>query len=84
MVNIGEIKLFTYDDIPVGFLECDGRKLEKSSYPKLYMMIGDKYGDCEDHFFYLPNLKDTTPKGMKSCIAYKGEIPSIEREDKSL
>lgn len=81
MVNIGEIKLFTYDDIPVGFLECDGRKLEKSKYPKLYMMIGSKYGDCEERYFCLPNLKDTTPKGMKNCIAYKGDIPCIESKE---
>lgn len=80
MDNIGEIKLFAYDDIPVGYLECDGRKLEKSKYPKLYMMIGSKYGDCEEKYFFLANLKETTPKGMKSCIAYKGEIPSIESE----
>lgn len=77
MVNVGEIKVFTYDDIPVGFLECDGRKLEKTKYPKLYMMIGSKYGVCEAAYFCIPNLEETTPKGMKSCIAYIGEIPNI-------
>lgn len=78
MVNIGEIKLFTYDDIPIGYLECDGSKLEKSKYPRLYMMIGNKYGNCDEKFFYLPNLNDTTPTGMTYCIAYDGKIPNIE------
>lgn len=81
MANIGEIKLFTYDDIPVGFLECDGRKLEKSKYPKLYMMIGSKYGTCEEQYFCLPDLKDDTLIDIKYCIAYIGEIPSIESRE---
>lgn len=78
MANIGEIKLFAYNDIPDGFLECDGKKMKKNKYPKLYMMIGNRYGDCEEQYFRLPNLKDSTPKDMKCCIAYRGEIPNIK------
>lgn len=80
MVNIGEIKLFAYDDIPIGFLECDGSKLEKSKYPKLYMLIGNKYGNCDKQCFYLPNLNDSTPKGLKYCVAYTGELPCIKSD----
>ncbi|MBV1757825.1 MAG: tail fiber protein [Dethiosulfatibacter sp.] len=80
MQNVGEIKLFAYDDVPCGYLECRGQKLEIVKYPKLYMMIGSKYGDCDERHFYLPNLSAEVPTGMRYCIAYMGEVPRINDE----
>lgn len=77
MAIIGEIKLFTYDDVPVGFLECCGQSLKVHDYPKLYMMIGAKYGREDELHFNLPDLRDSTPSGMTYCIATHGEIPKI-------
>lgn len=77
MAIIGEIKLFTYDNVPGGFLKCCGQSLEIHHYPKLYMMVGEKYGREDALHFNVPDLRDNTPHGMSYCIAYKGEIPKI-------
>ena len=77
MTAIGEIKLFPYDDVPSGYLKCDGRSLKVKEYPKLFMMIGTKYGKADEVHFTLPDMKNSTPKGMIYCIAFEGEIPNI-------
>ncbi len=78
MQNVGEIRLFAYDDIPSDYLECNGTLLEMNKYPKLYMMIGKKYGKSDKTHFSLPDLRHDVPKGMMYCIAYNGELPKIE------
>lgn len=75
MAFVGEIKLIPYDDIPVGFLECNGQSLKVSDYKKLFMMIGTKYGKPDEVHFCLPNLQ--APKGMIYCIAFDGDVPEI-------
>lgn len=83
MQNVGEIRLFAYDDVPSDYLECNGKLLEITKYPKLYAMIGKKYGEGDRTHFSLPDLTGDVPKGMMYCIAYKGEMPSInDREIK--
>lgn len=80
MQNVGEIKLLAYDDVPCGYLECCGQQLEIVKYPKLYMMIGKKYGKSDDRHFRLPDLEKEAPDGMMYCIAYMGEVPKINGE----
>lgn len=77
MHTLGEIKLFPYDDVPTGYLKCYGQSLRIKDYPKLYMMIGLKYGCLEEGYFALPNLTEKTPEGMMYCIAIEGEIPNV-------
>lgn len=81
MQNVGEIRLFPYDDVPNNYLECNGKLVEIKKYQKLYMMIGKKYGKSDDAHFCLPDLSKDVPSGMKYCIAYEGEVPNID--DKS-
>lgn len=61
---IGEIKIFGGNNIPTGWLLCDGSEVLKSTYPKLYKAIGDSWGtptnpDC----FVLPNMCGKVPAG---------------------
>lgn len=77
MAIIGEIKLFTYDDVPDGYMKCCGQSIKVHDYPKLYMMIGAKYGREDELHFSLPDLRGDTPNGMSYCIAFDGEIPKI-------
>lgn len=77
MANIGEIKLLPYDDVPIGYLECRGQSLKVNEYPKLYMMLGGKYGKVDEMHFCLPNLENKLPEGMKYCIAFSGDIPKL-------
>lgn len=78
MQIIGEIRLFAYDDVPYGYLPCDGHSLEVNKYPKLYMMIGNKFGQSDKTHFSLPDFTKNGPKGIRYCIAYKGQVPNIE------
>lgn len=40
----GFIFTFPTNDIPVGYIKCEGQYLLKASYPDLYAVIGDSYG----------------------------------------
>lgn len=74
---MGEIKLFPYDDIPVGYMACEGQLLNIHEYPKLYMLIGSKFGKEGEQQFKLPDLKKDAPKGLFYCIAIEGKLPKI-------
>lgn len=74
---LGEIKLFPYDDIPVGWLECNGQTLKINKHPKLYMLIGTKFGKEGDLEFSLPDLIEDSPVNLTYCIATEGELPNI-------
>lgn len=74
---IGEIKLLPYDDIPAGYVCCEGQALNINEYPKLYMLIGRKFGKEGEHQFKLPDLTKITPRGLAYCIATEGKLPKI-------
>lgn len=75
---LGEIRLIAYDDIPVGFLKCEGQSLEMNKYHKLYMMIGTKFGQEGQFRFALPDLREKAPPGLAYCIAAEGSIPELQ------
>lgn len=76
---LGEIKLLPYDNMPEGWLPCQGQDLPVNKYPKLYMMIGTKFGNESEFSFKLPDLRDKLLEGMTYCIAAEGELPAIHR-----
>lgn len=80
---LGEIKLLPYDDVPVGFLRCSGQALRINKYPKLYMLIGTKFGKEGDYKFKLPDLTDVTPKDLMYCIVTEGKVPKIHGESEN-
>jgi len=53
---IGEIRLFPYVFAPVGWLLCDGSKIQIQQYPALYAVIVNTYGGDLKTYFNLPNL----------------------------
>ena len=77
---VGEIRLIAYDDIPLGWLKCEGQSLEMNKYPKLYMMIGTKFGQEGKFKFTLPDLREKTLPGLAYCIATEGYLPEIADE----
>lgn len=52
---IGEIIDSGSDEVPLGYLPCDGRSLLRSEYPELFKAIGTKYGAVDAQHFNLPN-----------------------------
>lgn len=54
---MGEIRAFATQQVPKGWIPCDGRALAVASNQALYALIGNTYGeDKKAGTFYLPNL----------------------------
>lgn len=78
--KLGEIRLIPYDDVPEGWLRCSGQSLSINKYPKLYMLLGTKFGENGELQFKLPDLTEDAPEEMLYCIAIEGEVPKINGE----
>jgi Microcystin-dependent protein len=59
---VGQIILFAGHYAPDGFLPCDGRTLNVSSYEALFSLIGYTYGGS-NQTFALPDLRSRIPLG---------------------
>jgi hypothetical protein len=57
-VPVGAFMWFCGTEVPTGWLECDGSSLSRTSYAKLYAVIGTTYGegDGDGKTFSLPDL----------------------------
>lgn len=54
---VGEIKWFAGTSAPAGYLVCDGSKVSRTTYSKLYATIGTTWGAGDgSSTFTLPNL----------------------------
>ena len=58
---IGEIKLFTGNIMPNGWLFCEGQILNIGSYIPLFQLIGTTYGGNGTTNFALPDLRGAVP-----------------------
>lgn len=73
---IGEIKLFPFTFVPLGFHKCDGSKLSINQYQALFSLIGNNSlwpVNYNADQFTLPKLD--APPGMMYCIALEGLYP---------
>lgn len=70
---LGEIRIFLQHNIPIGFLICNGQEVFINEYPRLYMVIGCRYGGDEKTKFRLPNINHENNGMMVFCIATEGE-----------
>lgn len=60
---IGEISLFAFNKIPVGWHACDGSTLTVQSNQALYALLGKQFGGDGVNTFALPDLRGRTPLG---------------------
>lgn len=69
IVNLaGEIKMWAGNEIPYGWLLCDGSEVSKTDYPELYGAIGDLWGTpSSSSNFKLPNLTGRVPVGYNAA-----------------
>lgn len=74
---LGEVRLFSFDRVPEGWLECAGQTLEVMQYTQLYSLIGNKFGGSGMTTFCLPNLAGIgqTSAKVKYYISTQGEYP---------
>ena len=74
---LGEVRLFPYGKIPGGWLFCEGQTLYIQEYPRLYMLLGTKFGGDGRHKFKLPDLRTKSPEKLMYCMAAEGEFPEV-------
>lgn len=61
----GEIRLCTYDFIPMNWLACDGAEYPINTYSDLYAVIGISYGGNPPQTFCVPDLRGVTAMGAQ-------------------
>ena len=76
----GMIFAFAGNSIPSGFLLCDGSQVSRTTYKKLFDVIGKTYGEGDGSTtFTLPNLIDRFLEGGSSAGQYRDAgLPNIE------
>lgn len=68
---VGMIVMFAgaINDIPVGWLLCDGGEVLQTSFPTLYSLIGTTYGTASvSGYFVLPDMRDNVAIGVGSSV----------------
>ena len=75
----GMIFAFAGNSIPSGFLLCDGSKVSRTTYKKLFNVIGTTYGAGDGSTtFTLPNLIDRFLEGSSAAGKYRETgLPNI-------
>jgi microcystin-dependent protein len=60
--HIGEVKMWAGNTLPTGWLLCDGSSKSRTTYDKLYNVIGTQYGGSGSTF-NLPDMSNSFPIG---------------------
>lgn len=58
---LGEIRLFSFNVLPRGWLRCDGSQLQVGQNQALFSLIGNQYGGDGRTTFNLPDLRGRVP-----------------------
>ena len=61
---LGEIKMFSGNFEPPGWLFCDGRLLAISEHTALFEIVGNTYGGNGLTTFGIPDLRGRIPMGI--------------------
>ncbi len=56
-VPVGSIMVWAQTTAPAGWVICDGTALSRTTYSKLYSVLGTKYGTSSSSNFKVPNYK---------------------------
>lgn len=59
----GTILAFAGENVPEGYLLCDGKTVRPHNYPALYAAIGTSWGGVPEVYFYLPDLRGRFLRG---------------------
>lgn len=76
----GSIIAFAGNALPAGYLLCDGSKVSRTTYKKLFNVIGTTYGAGDGTTtFTLPNLIDRFLEGSSAAGKYReAGLPNIK------
>lgn len=60
---VGTVLWYASENVPAGYLICDGSAVLKAEYPLLYAVIGSTFGEETETEFYLPDLRAAFIRG---------------------
>lgn len=66
---LGEVKLFSFNRVPRGWLVCDGSLLQIRTYQALFSLVGVTYGGDGKTTFGIPDLRGRVATGATSTSA---------------
>ena len=62
---VGEIKVYPANNVPEGYLECNGAPILRSEFPELFEVLGTLYGAGDGvNTFNLPDLRGEFIRGF--------------------
>lgn len=73
---VGEIRLWPGEQVPAGWLACDGQEVSVAQYENLYAVIGTTYGGDGQTTIKLPQLD--AGHGIRYLINVAGTMPPVE------
>lgn len=78
-VRVGVVSAFGGNEIPNGYLPCNGSAISRTTYADLFAVIGTTYGDGDGNTtFNLPNLTDKFIQGSDTAGTVKSAgLPNI-------
>lgn len=60
---VGEIRAFAVEEVPDGWLECDGSPLDRDKYSDLYTAIKTSWGSSDQNHFNIPDFRGQFLRG---------------------
>lgn len=78
--NVGDIKAISSENIPYGWLLCDGREVSRTEYSALFNIIGTKFGNGDKiNTFNVPDLRGRFLEGANGNLGKRIEagLPNI-------
>lgn len=76
-VPVGGIIPFCSLTVPLNWMACDGRLLEKSVYPELSDVIQTQFGSTNSTNFKLPDLRAKTIFGYSASDVFHNSVGSV-------
>ena len=69
LIPIGTIILYAGGSAPQGWVTCNGQLLDRTTYSKLFTVIGTTYGSTTGSNFRVPDIRDRFPVGAGSSYS---------------
>lgn len=67
---LSELRVFSYGQIPRGWLPCNGQLLAIAQNQALFSLLGTQFGGNGTTNFQLPDLRGAAPVGIGNAIGY--------------
>ena len=74
----GTIEMYAGQEAPAGWLICDGSAISRTTYSKLFEVIGQTYGAGDGNTtFNLPDMRGRVPVGMNNTSLPNGKYTTF-------